>query len=1274
MPQDLWDQLGKQSKPTTPTSSPTQGSSDPWDTIKVPGTDAKEWEAPIVTKAKGYANTVLSSVAPVLDFLSRGQYASAKFFNSYAYESKGIIESLDLASQELIDPKDRLSFTDIIKKNYKEFSDENPMTTNILGFIGDVALDPTTYLGVGLAKSGIQVGGKTLSNVGLKAIQTGEKVTSKVKFFGKGRANLLDILDAEARQAARTGQDTFSAAGEGILKDAGYFDELTRRVEEITEISGKKVTREQAEQIAKDEIYKDIRKQYFNSDDLKQAGIDPLAGSKVQKVMYHGTSSPTNFDSPSGMSWFTSEAKFADDYAAGAHIGGAEGSQRVFPVRLDIKNPYTVKDRLEQIEKVNDPDFIKELRDKGYDGIIRKDENGRIVALPFNDNQVKSVFDKKSWAEKQIVELSQNEVRERVEQRIMRIADAIPEFKSFESKGLRLKVGLPFGKSYDIPKTQEFFQAIGVNRLVENIGSLAKMIPGATTTARTFNKYQGFDQLPEEFVDAYRTIENKKDALVEGVIRDVSTLGKGIPHDRLNAIQAAMYKIDDETRIAEETIGRTVSQPEADAIKRKWLDAAKLDPKEMALVSSLYQGYGEMAQLEIRANLLRSNLANYTHREYQVIKDADEMVNLNKPANAIGTNTFLGSSQNRKFMTIAEAKAKGNVPEMNAIAVYAQRVLKHRDKMANAQFNDAVRVTFGLTEPGKKAKYGEQLAESEFKQLPKVVQSSIKMLGDTVYPTHMNEEVKNVLKVIDTVSRYWRIGATVIKPSFGPKQAVSNTLQAAMVSGVKAFKSFDPRAAMDATLLLFDRGKETKQLPKFLNDLFNKGFGNDATLAQRLALSKITGEERLVDYAKDFKLRSALGTEYTGEEIIKMAREDGVIKGFDATGTEFKRKIDRALLTNTDSIGPVAKELSKWMLWPSHVEDYSRMMLYMNGLRMGYSSKESVKLVNKALFDYGRGLSHMEKSVFRRVLPFYTYSRFAIPFALKTVAAKPGNAATANKVVGLMEKLFEGEPLTPAERDTFGTTYLVEQPRVYKGLDKEGKAGFNVFNSMTPFDVLSIMVSDKKGNLDIPRTIEKSILGAMTPFLKVPLEQVMNKQFFSGRTLESAGKLGELDKEGQITNVLPSFVKEAIGWENRVHPKTGKTSVYVNPYMAHIAGNAVPGLRSFLNLGDGSQSALERTMDLLFGIKSVKVDLKETSQWNTIKDKKEIADLKARIRSAKRKGSENEYEKAHRELKEFMQSLSDKKKLEGEIRGQGMNTPTGETPTEPALPNTQSFK
>src|SRR5687768_6190518 len=88
-----------------------------------------------------------SFLGGVFDFLSRPQYASAKFFDTLANDANAtFIGALGAAAGELISPRERLSFEDVIERTNPVFAAEHPTAKKVLGFIGNVVLDPTSWL------------------------------------------------------------------------------------------------------------------------------------------------------------------------------------------------------------------------------------------------------------------------------------------------------------------------------------------------------------------------------------------------------------------------------------------------------------------------------------------------------------------------------------------------------------------------------------------------------------------------------------------------------------------------------------------------------------------------------------------------------------------------------------------------------------------------------------------------------------------------------------------------------------------------------------------------------------------------------------------------------------------------------------------------------------------------------------------------------------------------------------------------------------------------
>lgn len=119
----------------------------------------------------------------VLDVLSRGQYASANIAKSLADDKKDSFGDVLKAGARGLTGQDRTSYSDVLA----ETGMKPGALRSTLGFIGDVALDPTTYLtlGTGVAsKAGGKATAKGLGKLVPKALGKEAVDRGGVKFAG----------------------------------------------------------------------------------------------------------------------------------------------------------------------------------------------------------------------------------------------------------------------------------------------------------------------------------------------------------------------------------------------------------------------------------------------------------------------------------------------------------------------------------------------------------------------------------------------------------------------------------------------------------------------------------------------------------------------------------------------------------------------------------------------------------------------------------------------------------------------------------------------------------------------------------------------------------------------------------------------------------------------------------------------------------------------------------------------------------------------------------
>jgi hypothetical protein len=78
------------------------------------------------------------------------------------------------------------------------------------------------------------------------------------------------------------------------------------------------------------------------------------------------------------------------------------------------------------------------------------------------------------------------------------------------------------------------------------------------------------------------------------------------------------------------------------------------------------------------------------------------------------------------------------------------------------------------------------------------------------------------------------------------------------------------------------------------------------------------------------------------------------------------------------------------------VEDSVRIGTFLGGLRKGLTAREAATRASDIHFDYG-DLTRFEKGVLRRAMPFYTFTSRNLPYQAKTLATRPGKFATVQK-------------------------------------------------------------------------------------------------------------------------------------------------------------------------------------------------------------------------------------------------------------------------------------
>ena len=216
------------------------------------------------------------------------------------------------------------------------------------------------------------------------------------------------------------------------------------------------------------------------------------------------------------------------------------------------------------------------------------------------------------------------------------------------------------------------------------------------------------------------------------------------------------------------------------------------------------------------------------------------------------------------------------------------------------------------------------------------------------------------------------------------------------------------------------------------------------------------------------------------------------------------------------------------MLVGRNVENEARAATFLMGLEQSYGDViTAAERVRKTLFDYNN-LSNTEKDIFRRIFPFYTWSRKAVESTITGTIKQPGNMAAIFKILGNVQKnSFEG---MTAEDLSSMPEYLKNQ-FVFKVKGKDEvvryKSGIG-----TPIEAITDLLGDPLGNLSY----------SANPAIKAFITVITGYDFDHGESVKEM-----TTKNAQVLKYAPKIVQKWLGY-NALEKTDGSTKYTANPY------------------------------------------------------------------------------------------------------------------------------
>ena len=181
-----------------------------------------------------------------------------------------------------------------------------------------------------------------------------------------------------------------------------------------------------------------------------------------------------------------------------------------------------------------------------------------------------------------------------------------------------------------------------------------------------------------------------------------------------------------------------------------------------------------------------------------------------------------------------------------------------------------------------------------------------------------------------------------------------------------------------------------------------------------------------------------------------------------------------------------------------HVENVNRLAGNLFLRRKGWSPAEATRVVDNAHVSYVKS-SQFERKYMRPLVPFYTWPRRMAAEVVRNVAERPAGQFT--QLARLERLASERDPALPA--------YMTRGSAIpLGGQDEEGSQAYLTNIGDFPPELFNRFASFGPGGW---QQTGMSLLGNLTPSIKVPLELAMGRSLFDNRDLrDKEGRLGRL--------------------------------------------------------------------------------------------------------------------------------------------------------------------
>ena len=283
------------------------------------------------------------------------------------------------------------------------------------------------------------------------------------------------------------------------------------------------------------------------------------------------------------------------------------------------------------------------------------------------------------------------------------------------------------------------------------------------------------------------------------------------------------------------------------------------------------------------------------------------------------------------------------------------------------------------------------------------------------------------------------------------------------------------------------------------------------------------------------------------------------------------------------------------------VENNARLAHFMSKLAEGVSPELAAQSVKKYLFDYG-DLTNFEKTIMKRVMPFYTWTRKNLPVQLTGIVTQPGKYALPHKII---ERLESG---TEKPNEKYMSPYIQDNVPVRIGTNDDGNTEYFLLGSWLPY----------ASAIEVLSSPLEEMIAMITPLVKTPYEYLSNESTFFKDTLDEPAEIERRFKQ------QGEFIGESLRKKNILLLRNIRMLNDINKWVDKQDPTAV------------KDSWAVKTLNTLFG-KASTYDVGKSKYYYDMDTDDRIYELKQAIKDATKKGYNEKAEALREELINFQQ-------------------------------------